>query len=135
MKKGLFIIVLAIMVIGFVSCEKPQKEKDYREKWIGSYDCEKYSDKPCTIDVTIVLESDSLLHITERDVELYNMHQVKHDFKVNGDGRLSKIDNEYKPSITGNIYSDNIFLKLTVATPGMTSSTYYTGKKLKNVKQ
>ena len=45
MRKGLIIIVLAIMAVGYISCEKKPKPKDpeikdYRDKWVGDWDFE-----------------------------------------------------------------------------------------------
>ena len=140
MKKGLTILVLAITAIGYISCEKPNP--DYREKWVGTYECKKEftsSYPPGSTGVSyplvdVVAVADSMLNLTERDISPNAMSGVHNNVKVNSDGSFSKIDGN-RPYIEGNFYKDSIKINYSNGSAGGTITAYYTGKKLKNVKQ
>ena len=125
MKKGLILIVLAIMSMTYISCEKPktEPEKDYREKWEGTYDCEKilYSYiEQVTLDITI--PDDSVLHISERVSGLYS--PLDHVVKVAIDGSFSSTSGD----VSGFFYTDSLYV-VWIA-PSM-KDFKYNGKKLK----
>jgi len=148
-KFTLFMAII-VVVIAFVSSCTKEKEKDYRDKWVESYYCEKVhnyvfgidsasyvNDTIITqliIDVTIV--RDSLLHITERDLPTppYPTSIVSHDVKVKNDGSFIG-GNGNHPYITGNFYRDSLFLHYRFTSPGRRTTVQYTGIKLKSVKQ
>jgi len=128
--KQLWVIVLVIIAIGFISCEKP-KSKDYRDKWVGTYECIKGSSLQ-QVNVDVIAKEDSLLNITERDIQ---GHGIEHDVKVNSDGVFKRIPNEHesiKPHIDGNLYKDSLYILYIYPTPGITVTIRYEGKKLKN---
>ena len=134
--KSIFAIVLAITVIG--ACEKPI-EPDYREKWVGTYECEKKCTSSMYKDtivfyplVDVAAVGDSAINITERGASGYAMFDVHHDVTVNSDGSFVL---RGRPSFSGNFHTDNLSLELYNYTPGAKGYSYYTGKKLKNGKQ
>jgi hypothetical protein len=97
-----FFIVLAAVAVLFTACEKDKnhsEDKDYREKWIGSYDCKEeyrfYSDYgyreetyQTKVDITVG-GGDSVLKFTE------NRNGQNYEAKVNSDGKFCKIVDHY----------------------------------------
>ena len=134
--KHVFAIVLAITVIG--ACEKPI-EPDYREKWVGTYECEKkqifsvFKDTFVSYPlVDVVAVRDIAINITERGTSSDAMFDVHHDVNVNSDGSF---DFRGRTSFSGNFHTDSLFLELYDYTLGLRGHSYYTGKKLKSGKQ
>ena len=144
MKKKLILMMLIIIGVGYISCRKPTEEdsKNYREKWIGIYECEKHVSHirlgVVIVDVTMV--GDSLLNITERSLG-YGRHRLECDVKVNGDGGIGYSNNwDTLPStINGSFYTESLFLRSVYAVPNMDTIAFlidiYNGKKLKKIKQ
>ena len=140
--KKLFMLILVVMAIGFISCEKPKPEepKDYREKWVGSYECEEiyswwkligipgggFTDTSGTTVYQTIVEvtaiGDSALNITERN---YNI-------EVNIEGKFNKIFNG-KGHIGGCFIGDSLYMVITPNYGNAYSATSeYKGKKIKN---
>jgi len=141
MKKELILIILAIMAIGYVSCEKP-KEKDYREKWVGTYECEeKYSwwlmseesgEEIFQTTVNITAIGDSTLKILE------NRTEKNYETKVSNTGDFIEHypPSFVKPLIVGNFYIDSLNMTIYHSTAlGYSSTSCYICKKLKDKKQ
>ena len=153
--KKLFMLILVVMAIGFISCEKPKPEepKDYREKWVGSYECEemyhvrylkeflldtlsgtvsRIDTSYCivyqsTINVTVV--GDSSLNILE------NTREDSYEAKIDANGYFFKINDKVGPrlKVEGNFIGDSLYIIIrhySENTFGATSE--YKGKKLKN---
>jgi len=132
MKKGLILMILAIVAIEYISCDKPEKVKDYRDKWVGTYECKKcygagYVDY---VDVDVQTKKDSLLYIAERNLDPYRAG-VKYDMKINIDGIFQNIDPR-PPFISGNFYEDSLYIFYFYPTPGAGVSVSYEGKKRKS---
>jgi len=137
MKKRLILLVLAITAMGYISCEKKPKEKDYRKKWIGEYNGEyiSYSShhfNGTTYDtiggfvINVFIEEDSCL--------LIKMGSQEREFnpKVNIEGNFEQYSgNPYNtPICKGIIQSDSIiFFGLFVTSPNYSSGYEFKGKK------
>jgi len=131
MKKGLIFkkllaIILSIVAIRYISCERTKPpEPDYREKWVGEYECEAVdgSNVYQTL-VSITAESDSMLKIFD-----------KYNAKINIDGEF-RFDFPYAPDGGGSGYFIDDSLNMSVyhrqGQGGPSWSTHYKGKKLKN---
>ena len=119
MKKGLILIVLAIVSMTYISCEKPktEPEKDYREKWIGEYMGEyawfffagytnheiSNSDTINDAVLNVFILNDSCLHII-------NDGRVR-EVKINTDGYFKQCDDNHGHDFyNGNIRGDSIIL-------------------------
>jgi len=125
MKKGIILIILAAVLIGCVSCEKT---KDYRHKWVGTYECEErygvgsgtsgeniYQTK---VKVTMVGDS-SLSFLENRNGDYY-------EAIVNNKGEFLK-----SGSIRGYLTKDSLYLDIYRRYPGYSYSLTYKGKKIK----
>jgi len=105
---------------------------DYRDKWIGSYNCEKvdlYNGYPVEkVIVDVFASGDSILYLSERNSQqLY----LKNYVKVLQDGRFSI---NYKPyALFGNFSKDSIYVRYVSVMSGGTGVVYdFTGNKNKN---
>lgn len=131
MKKGLIIIILAITAIGYISCEKPKKEKDYRKKWVGNYSGEyityfsstvgSSSENTQMVIINLAIWQDSSLVITCKD-KSWNP-------EINTDGYFIQ-DGERGYKCIGKILIDSIcFAGIFNKSPGGTSGYEFKGKK------
>ncbi len=146
----LIAVIFGVMVIG-VSCGKP--EIDYREKWVGVYECEvsdqSSSGNPVTGEtyfydtvyksiVDVVAIGDSILHIEERDLLDewgYYANGVRHDVKVNTGGSFKRVVDENSsssPYVEGYFNKNGIYIEYRDGSPNVTILISYEGKKLKN---
>ena len=137
--KKIFLILFFIST--FVACCKPEEqEPDYREKWVGSYECEEsysvYSYTPGSngttsyfyyqVVVKVTMKEDSLLVFTE------NRNQEDYDAKVNINGRFSYPGN-LSSGTSGNFIADSLHLYIGHdRTQGRSAHSAYEGKKIKN---
>lgn len=101
MKRGLIITVLAFIAIVCVSCEKPP---DYREKWVGTYDCvihywwsDSISREVYIFDVTA--KGYSILNFSLRNTK------ENYDVCVKDDGYF--FDYEIHSKISGHFFDGN----------------------------
>jgi len=146
MKKVNIFIVLAIIAICYFSCEKPkpepEPEPDYRDKWVGTYECEEvYSwwrrtgiplrDTSGTeifhtiVDVTVI--GDSMLKFIE------SRNRKSYETEVSVDGYFFKFEMGRELRVEGNFIGDSIYMY--VIPPhgiGYSMSSNYKGKKNKN---
>jgi len=112
--KKLLAIVLTSIAIGYGSCVKPQ-EPDYREKWVGEYECErrwaylsKESDTIIIVEcvsqniVVVRMKGDFILNFSQKGTEM------NHDAKVNADG--SFFDYSLISIIVGEFFGDSLFM-------------------------
>ncbi|HQB20492.1 MAG TPA: hypothetical protein PK495_07935 [Bacteroidales bacterium] len=130
-------VTFAMLFILFVHCEPeeiPGKTiEDYRNKWVGTYECERsYSDTLVIIDVVAI--DDSILHIEEKDLSRYD-HGVRHDVIVNTDGNFKRVvdDNSSsssRPYIDGYFNKNGIYIEYRTGSPNITVFISYEGKKL-----
>ena len=120
----LIAVIYGVMVIG-VSCGKP--EIDYREKWVGVYECEYENggiEKNILIDV--ISKGDSMLNI--RDRRSYSEWViVEHDVTIKSDGSFK--GGGGMQSVDGKFYKDSIYVRVTQASPSHYGYVYYYGKK------
>ena len=143
------LIAVIFGIIG-VSCRKP--EIDYREKWVGVYECEvsnhTSSGNPITgetythdtvykaiVDVASI--GDSILHIEERDLldEWGDANGLRNNVKVNTDGSFKIVVDDNSSSnlyIDGYFNKNGIYIGYRTWSPNVTVLINYEGKKLKN---
>jgi len=115
-------------------------DRDYRVKWIGSYDCEKvyswwsFGTPICsetyqvTIDI-VVYGGDSLIYISERNIP-QSHSGIQDRVKVFSDGSFSPYDRFF--NIWGNFIKDSIYVYRISAMQGWGNQCEYQGKKIKN---
>ena len=133
-KKHFFfwLTVAAACVTLFSTCKKDKE--DYRDKWVGTYDCERGSfQKKVLVDVTT--KEDSVLHIEERGLleeDGYYRQGVRHDVKIDSEGNFTKISNGGNLSLSGYFYKDSIYILYVYPAPGHTTRFSYEGKKIKS---
>ena len=136
MKKGIILIVLAIIAIGYISCKK---EKDYRDKWVGAYECEEIyeywfgADNQGTevyqTNVVVTVKGDSLLEFLER------RSGESYEAAVNSNGNFIKYFYP-KGRIKGNFIGDSLYMQIIpVHGLGYYTELNFKGKKLKNKKR
>ncbi len=132
----LIAVIFDVMVIG-VSCGKP--EIDYREKWVGVYDCEekwKWWSGPAgqetsgeeiyQIKLSVTTKGDSMLTLSE--IRNEDSFEIKIECKGTFYEKIG--DSRY---ITGNFNRDSIYVYLFHgSSPGFGSRSNYKGKKEKN---
>ena len=121
--KKLFVLVLAIIAIGYVSCKKPESEPkpepDYREKWVGSYECERrwaYLSRDDSGTILIVERlSQSIVNVVEKGDFILNFSQkgtkINYDAKVNTDGSFRDYYG-LVATIHGNFIDDSLFMTI-----------------------
>ena len=154
MKKGFIIIVLVILAILYVSCEEVrlEPEPDYRNKWLGIYECEEiyhvwhlterledtvsgtvswldtsYNIVYQTI-INITLYGDSSLSISE------NKRGESYGAKLNTNDYFFKINNSIGPKfeVEGNFVGDSLYMRINLSRFHASSSfSTYKGKKIK----
>ena len=127
----LFAVIFGIIA---VSCRKP--EIDYREKWVGVYECEEgyqwwmgagdkftSGEEVYQIKLTVITKGDSILKLSE------NRNGDSYEIKIESDGGFNE-KGENSDIIKGNFYGDsiNIFI-LHSFSSGSGSSSNYKGKK------
>ncbi|MGI6321193.1 MAG: hypothetical protein ACOXZK_09635 [Bacteroidales bacterium] len=137
LKSNIFAIILVIMTIGYTSCKKLDESKDYRAKWVGAYECSK-SNKGDKAIVDVVAKGDSMLNITERDLQAdqygYYERGVRYDMLVDTDGNFKRVIYEHesiKPHVEGSFFQDSLYILHVDPAPGYTSYISYRGKKQK----
>ena len=137
--KKLFVVVLAFIAIGCISCEK--LKKDYREKWVGSYECEEEShwwrlislpEPPYMSDtsgmeifqttVIVTAIGDSSLKFVE------NRRGKSYEERVNADGYFFKSIG-YFGGIKGNFINDSLYMVIASGMQGWRDNSTYKGKK------
>ena len=109
MKKGIILTVLLITAIGYISCDKPEKVKDYRDKWVGRYECscdwwEGMLENPVCIDITA--KGDHILGILRNDTK------ENYDVCVQTNGYF--LDYSTPSVIYGYFIGDTIFIQIHV---------------------
>lgn len=119
------LIAVIFGIIG-VSCRKP--EIDYREKWVGVYECE-YENGGIeeNVLVDVISKEDSILNIRERISYSKEWVTVKHDVTVKNDGSFK--GGGGMQSVDGKFYKDSIYVRVTQASPSHYGYVYYYGKK------
>ncbi|MDR2009371.1 MAG: hypothetical protein LBQ22_02685 [Bacteroidales bacterium] len=130
-KFTLCIVTMIVIMLALGACKK---NKDYRDKWIGTYECEKIHFEEQVVIVDVITEGDSFLKITERNIDEYT-HGVKCDVKVNDDGIFEKIYDHNgieRPRIDGNFREDSLFIYYFDYSPNSTININYKGKKVKS---
>ena len=129
----LFAMILGIIIAGYVSCGKPETKpkpenpKDYREKWVGTYECDKEKGTAKKVIIDVKLTGDSLLSIIESDLPEGYHPSVKHNVKVSCVGDFS----DSKDDVSGNFYTDSLFLRLYYYISNTLYTCEYKGKKIK----
>ena len=122
----LIAVIYGVMVIG-VSCGKP--EIDYREKWVGVYECEYENggiEKNILIDV--ISKGDSMLNI--RDRRSYSEWViVEHDVTIKSDGSFK--GGGGMQSVDGTFYKKSIYVCAIQSSPYHYGYVYYYGEKNK----
>ena len=140
--KKLFAIILSIIAIGYVSCTKPEKEKDYREKWVGTYECEEIyffgrgtsdnyivTEEMYQTSVIVTAKGDSILHF------FYNRDGDGYEIKINKNGEFGE-GVGYRKYMSGNFYADSLSIHfLRGYSPAGRSTSDYKGRKHQNKKQ
>ncbi|MCL2434707.1 MAG: Ig domain-containing protein [Lentimicrobiaceae bacterium] len=111
---------------------------DYREKWAGSYDCEKVyrwgygstsGRETYQAIVDVVAGYDSLLYISDREASQYPWG-IQQWVKISSDGVIS---NRYRIEFVSGYFSqDSIYVRWGNISPGNYDVYEYQGKKLKN---
>jgi hypothetical protein len=125
----LFMSLLTITAVLFTTC----KDIDYRDKWVGSYECEKIRHEVQVVILDVTIKGDSTLYLIERELNEYS-HGVKCDVKVNSDGYFKKIYDSIgsgSPYIEGNFCKDSLFIYYIYPAQGSTVKINYKGKKIK----
>ena len=129
----LFVIVIGVITIGCVSCDKPitEEPEDYREKWVGTYKCKYYNNNSIIEEKSVYVTSieDSMLNIIDSDISSEYVI-IKHDVKVKHDGNF-KISGTLQFG-SGNFYKDSLYIHIIQAQSGGAGHIYYHGKKIKN---
>ena len=120
------LIAVIFGIIG-VSCRKP--EIDYREKWVGVYECE-YENGGIeeNILVDVISIGDSMLNISDRR-SYSEWVIVEHDVTVKSDGSFK--GEAILQSVDGKFYKDSIYVRVIQASPYHYGYVYYYGKKNK----
>jgi len=99
---------------------------DYRNKWIGTYDCEEGERIHVKVNVGIV--GDSSLYLVEQGLLQYQ-YGINHTVKINPDGKFNLLSYRFE-NLTGYFYSDSIIIKYINISPGGAGGIYqYKGKK------
>jgi len=136
MKKGINLMILAIMAIGYVSCEKP-KEKDYRDKWVGSYECEEiYTWCSGPIDTVHTKIYKTNVIVTAKNdawiVFCVNRNEKRYGANVNEDGSFNEINDIEPRYINGIFHADSLNMTIVHSySPGHSNISYFKGKKQK----
>jgi hypothetical protein len=144
MRTQYFFIVLAAVAVLFTACDPDKnhsEDKDYREKWVGSYECEeKYGFYPLEgemvektyqtkVEITVG-GGDSILNFTE------NRNGQSYAAKVNSDGKFRKLMDHPlpKPLIEGYFNNDSLYMTINFngGALGYAEHSDYNGKKFKN---
>ena len=144
--KKIFVRTFVLLTIGlflFISCEKePEPEKDYRLKWVGTYECEKTSNlsnfDACTVclDVTIA-DEDSLINIYEQRDSIESgsaFMYINYKATVNAYGDTKYYSGHYngKGFLRATFYGDSIYVFNSVSVAlGSGSSAGFVYKGLK----
>ena len=139
----LFVIVFGVMAIGCISCDKPitEEPEDYREKWVGSYECEEIWGYLSTEDPdTIVIREQVLQVIIDVKAKgdfIFNFSQkgtdMSYDVKINTDGSFWDYSS-FIPAIQGYFVDDSLFIDI-IHRNTKEGRSDYKGKKRKSVKQ
>ena len=129
------LIAVIFGIIG-VSCRKP--EIDYREKWVGVYECEEiyywwrgFGSQQITgkeisqVNIAVTTKGDSVLTLLE------NKGGESYEIKIKSDGVFNEKGGNCE-FIKGNFYGDSINIYILHGqNVGSGSSSYYKGKKQK----
>lgn len=142
-----FSMVTLLLILGFSSCNnKEEEEPDYRDKWLGTYQCEEYlSVWRMTVDslgnfgdTTIYYQYQNTVQITAKGDSILQFfvkrNNSSYEAVVRSSGSFTRPPTSYGDlGIGGNFVGDSLYMYISYPHGhASSSSSSFEGKKVKN---